>query len=102
MAFGTGFGITDLSGNVLVMGRLDHDRASEEGLDILKSVGRQMPLARVRVLDEAGADAAPGVPGEIIVKGDQVLSGYWRNPEATAASFTATATVPHRRRRALG
>ena len=40
------------------------------------------------MVDESGADAAPGVAGEIIVKGDQVLSGYWKNPEATQASFT--------------
>ena len=88
MAFSTGFGMTELAGNVMTMGRLDHDRAAEEGLEILKSVGRQMPLARVRVVDESGADAAPNVAGEILVKGDQVLSGYWRNPEATASSFT--------------
>jgi len=88
MAFGTGFGMTELAGNVMTMGRDDHDRAAEQGLEILRSVGKQMPLARVRVVDESGADAAPGVAGEIIVKGDQVLSGYWKNPEATQASFT--------------
>ena len=86
--FGTGFGMTELSGNVMTMGAADHVRAAEQGLEILRSVGKQMPLARVRVVDEAGVDAPPGAPGEIIVKGDQVLSGYWRNPEATAASFT--------------
>jgi acyl-CoA synthetase (AMP-forming)/AMP-acid ligase II len=87
VGFSTGFGMTELSGNVMTMGRADHDRAAAEDLDILRSVGRQMPLARVRVVDETGRDAPPGVPGEIVVKGDQVLGGYWRNPEATAASF---------------
>jgi acyl-CoA synthetase (AMP-forming)/AMP-acid ligase II len=88
VGFSTGFGMTELSGNVMTMGRADHDRAAEADLEILRSVGRQMPLARVRVADETGADAPPGTAGEILVKGDQVLGGYWRNPEATAASFT--------------
>ena len=88
IAFTTGFGMTELAGNVMFMGRLDHVRAAEQGLEILRSVGRQMPLARVRVVDETGNDAPPNTPGEILVKGDQVLSGYWRNPEATAAAFT--------------
>jgi acyl-CoA synthetase (AMP-forming)/AMP-acid ligase II len=88
VSFATGFGMTELSGNVMTMGSADHVRAAAEGLEILRSVGKQMPLARVRVVDEAGSDVDPGVPGEIIVRGDQVLSGYWRNPEATAASFT--------------
>ena len=88
MAFSTGFGMTELAGNVMTMGRIDHERAADEGLEILRSVGRQMPLARVRVVDETGADSPPGAAGEILVKGDQVLSGYWRNPEATAAAFT--------------
>ena len=87
IGFSTGFGMTELSGNVMFMGRADHERAAEEGLEILRSVGRQMPLARVRVVDENEQDCPPGVSGEIVIKGDQVLTGYWRNPEATQTSF---------------
>jgi acyl-CoA synthetase (AMP-forming)/AMP-acid ligase II len=87
VGFSTGFGMTELSGNVMFMSPVDHDRAADQGLPILRSVGRQMPLARVRVVDDEGRDAAPGTPGEIAIKGDQVLSGYWRNPEATETSF---------------
>ncbi|HWF78235.1 MAG TPA: long-chain fatty acid--CoA ligase [Caulobacteraceae bacterium] len=88
VGFSTGFGMTELAGNVMFMSPADHERAAEHGLPILRSVGRQMPMAQVRVVDEEGRDTAPGEPGEIVVKGDQVLSGYWRNPDATRASFT--------------
>jgi len=87
VGFSTGFGMTELSGNVMALSKADHVRAAEEGLPILGSVGRQMALARVRVVDDAGMDCAPDQPGEIWVNGDQMLSGYWRNPEATASSF---------------
>lgn len=86
--FATGFGMTELAGNVMVLTADEHDRAIDEGLPILNSVGRQMLLAMVRVVDDAGSDVAVGEDGEIIVKGDQVLGGYWRNPEATAKAFT--------------
>ncbi len=87
VGFSTGFGMTELAGNVMFMGRQDHERAAEQGLDLLRSVGRQMPLARVRVIDDDGVDVGPDQPGEIVVSGDQVLCGYWGKPEATAASF---------------
>jgi acyl-CoA synthetase (AMP-forming)/AMP-acid ligase II len=85
--FSTGFGMTELAGNVMYMGPDDHDRAADQGLEILRSVGKPMPFARVRVVDDDGRDAPVGSQGEIVVKGDQVLSGYWRNPDATARSF---------------
>jgi acyl-CoA synthetase (AMP-forming)/AMP-acid ligase II len=85
--FTTGFGMTELAGNVMYLGPDDHDRGADESLEILRSVGRQMPLARVRVVDDEGRDVPMGQEGEIVVKGDQVLSGYWRNPEATERAF---------------
>ncbi|MBI1252145.1 MAG: long-chain-fatty-acid--CoA ligase [Alphaproteobacteria bacterium] len=85
--FTTGFGMTELAGNVMAMGPDDHERAAAHDLPILRSVGKQMPLARVRVVDDAGQDAPPGETGELVVKGDQVLCGYWGNPDATKKSF---------------
>lgn len=46
------------------------------------------PLVSFRIVDDAMADVAPGEIGEIVVRGDQVTPGYWRDPEATAAAFS--------------
>jgi acyl-CoA synthetase (AMP-forming)/AMP-acid ligase II len=87
VGFSTGFGMTELSGNVMFMSPADHDRAADHDLPILSSVGRQMPFARVRVVDDDGHDVPVGTPGELVINGDQVLMGYWKNPEATQGSF---------------
>lgn len=51
------------------------------------SVGVPGPDTVVRIIDENGADVPFGEQGEIAVRGPQVVSGYWRLPEATAAAF---------------
>ncbi|MGW7433827.1 AMP-binding protein [Streptomyces sp. NPDC054861] len=51
------------------------------------SVGVPGPDTLVRVLDENGAEVPLGTPGEIAVRGPQVVPGYWGLPEATAAGF---------------
>ncbi|MEJ8845142.1 class I adenylate-forming enzyme family protein [Variovorax rhizosphaerae] len=53
------------------------------------SVGVPLPAAEVRVMDDEGREVAPGETGEIWIGGPMVVPGYWNNPEATAASFTA-------------
>jgi long-chain acyl-CoA synthetase len=53
------------------------------------SVGVALPTAEVRVMDDAGREVPPGDTGELWIAGPMVVPGYWANPEATAASFTA-------------
>ncbi len=51
------------------------------------SVGVPLPQVAVRLVDEHGTIVAPGLPGEIQVKGPGVFLEYWQNPPATAQAF---------------
>jgi long-chain acyl-CoA synthetase len=48
------------------------------------SIGVPAPMTDVRLVAEGGVDAAIGTPGELFVRGPQVMQGYWQRPEATA------------------
>ncbi|WDM13777.1 AMP-binding protein [Streptomyces lavenduligriseus] len=51
------------------------------------SVGLPGADTVVRILDEQGAEVPFGEHGEIVVRGPQVVPGYWRRPDATAETF---------------
>ena len=53
------------------------------------TVGVPLPAARVKVMDDNGQELPAGETGELWIAGPMVVPGYWANPEATAASFTA-------------
>ncbi len=88
IGFSTGFGMTELSGNVAYYARADHVHALEHDHGLLAACGREMPLANIRIVDAELRDVPVGTPGEILVKGDQVFGGYWRNDKANRESFT--------------
>ncbi|KNB49787.1 (2,3-dihydroxybenzoyl)adenylate synthase [Streptomyces caatingaensis] len=46
------------------------------------------PLDEIRVVDEEGADVAPGAMGELLTRGPYTVAGYYRNADATASAFT--------------
>ncbi len=54
---------------------------------ILGSVGWPRSGVEVRVIDAQGAPVPVGEVGEIVCRGDVVMSGYWRNPAATAQAI---------------
>jgi malonyl-CoA/methylmalonyl-CoA synthetase len=52
------------------------------------TVGTELPGVSSRIVDEQGRDLPPGEEGELLVRGSNVFSGYWRAPEKTEASFS--------------
>jgi long-chain acyl-CoA synthetase len=60
------------------------DTAHPRHLARLASVGVAQTPVRVRVSDPQGRDLPLGEVGEVLIQGDSVMAGYWRNPEATA------------------
>ncbi|HEV7816245.1 MAG TPA: long-chain-fatty-acid--CoA ligase [Janthinobacterium sp.] len=53
------------------------------------SIGLPVPSTEIVILDDDGAAVAPGTPGEIAIRGPQVMSGYWNRPDETARVMTA-------------
>jgi long-chain acyl-CoA synthetase len=52
------------------------------------TIGLPMPNVEIRILDDAGNDLPLGEPGEIAIKGPQVMAGYWQRPDETAKVMT--------------
>ncbi|MGN8006051.1 AMP-binding protein [Acidovorax sp. 22279] len=61
----------------------DHPRWAER----MVSVGVAQSLVEVRVVDAMGQPLPTGETGEVVVRGDTVMPGYWNNPNATAQTL---------------
>jgi long-chain acyl-CoA synthetase len=53
----------------------------------LGSVGHRQAIIALRIADENDTPLPQGEVGEVLVRGDTVMSGYWNNPDATAAAL---------------
>ncbi|MEY9949827.1 AMP-binding protein [Kitasatospora sp. GAS1066B] len=69
------------AGIVSVLDAADHDPRRPERL---RSVGRIAPGYQVAIRDEAGRELATGERGEVCVRSDSLMQGYWKQPELTA------------------
>lgn len=83
----SGFGMTELGGNVLTFPKHAHARAINGEEHLLASCGTPMVLADVKVVDEDMNECPPGVVGEMVIRGEQVLKGYFQNEEGTTKAF---------------
>ena len=89
----TGYGLTETTG-IATMCRHDDDPEI-----ISTTAGRAIPDVEVWVVDDDGDQLPPGEPGEIVVRGYNLMTGYFNDPEATAAADRCRRVVAHRRRR---
>ena len=76
----TGYGLTETCG-IATMCRYDDDAET-----IANTSGRAIPGVDVRVVDDAGAEVARGEPGEVVIRGYNVMQGYLDEPQETAAT----------------
>ena len=81
-----GQGESPMTGTVLTRDHL-MDTAHPRHAERIASVGVAQTPVRIRVADGQGRDLPLGEVGEVLIGGDSVMAGYWRNPEATAAAI---------------
>ncbi|HRP28136.1 MAG TPA: long-chain-fatty-acid--CoA ligase [Burkholderiaceae bacterium] len=53
------------------------------------NIGLPMPNTELKLLDDDGNEVPMGTPGEIAIRGPQVMAGYWQRPDETAKVMTA-------------
>nr|WP_315222073.1 long-chain-fatty-acid--CoA ligase [uncultured Duganella sp.] len=57
--------------------------------DFTGTIGLPMPSTDIAILDDDGNEVPLGQPGEIAIRGPQVMAGYWNRPDETAKVMTA-------------
>lgn len=91
------FGQTETASTITALGPEDHRISPDEPEDVrdkklnrlANSIGRAMPDVEIQIWDEKGDPLGPGEVGEIMARGDRVMSGYWKDDEKTAKTLTA-------------
>lgn len=76
--FKQGFGMTEFGPGLFAL-------APEDAVRKAGSIGRPNYFIDVRVVDDDNRPLGPNQPGELVLKGPSRCSGYWQNPEASAA-----------------
>ncbi len=81
------YGITEGGGPIALLASDElHPAGAEHGVAVLPA-GRMMPGAHIAILDESGNEVPAGDMGEVCVRGDGVMDGYWENEAATRAAL---------------
>jgi len=76
-----GYGLSETS-PVVTSNRLDIS-------DFTGTIGLPIPSTEIAILDDDGVDVPSGSPGEICIRGPQVMAGYWNRDDETAKVMTA-------------
>jgi acyl-CoA synthetase (AMP-forming)/AMP-acid ligase II len=89
--FGCGFfqsyGMTETGACASALHAEDHRRGLESDPRLLLSCGRPALGTEMRIVDATGRDVPDGEVGQVLIRGPQLMQGYWRRPEATAEAL---------------
>jgi len=82
------FGQTETAATITSLGPEDHNISGTEDEKLQKikrltSIGKPLQDIKVRIVDENGAEVPANDVGEIVAKGERIMSGYWNNEKAT-------------------
>lgn len=80
ISFGQGYGMTETSPTVFMLPREDIRRKTG-------SIGKPVMFCDFKIVNGQDQDVSPGVIGELLVKGQNVINEYWKNPNETVKSF---------------
>ena len=88
--FGCGFlqvyGLTETTGAVTFLPPEDHEPNGPRAR-LLRSAGKALPGVALRIVGSAGSDVPDGDVGEVWIRTEQNMKGYWGNPKATRDVF---------------
>jgi acyl-CoA synthetase (AMP-forming)/AMP-acid ligase II len=79
----TAYGLTESTGTVTMC------RQGDDPVTIATTSGRAIPDTEVRIVDPSGNPVATGEAGEVVVRGYNVMQGYFEDPDATAETIDA-------------
>jgi HIP---CoA ligase len=81
--FITAYGLTECCGTATMCRQGDSERV------IITTNGSALPGVELRIIGLDGGVAPAGEPGEVLIRGANVTTGYWRDPEATRAAINS-------------
>ncbi|WBQ03384.1 AMP-binding protein [Kribbella sp. CA-293567] len=81
VSFTQGYGLTETAPIVTILTPIDHQNG------LLRSAGQAAPHSELRIIDALGNEVPQATVGEITVRGDHIMRGYWDKPAESAAAL---------------
>ncbi|MBD2858876.1 long-chain-fatty-acid--CoA ligase [Spongiibacter sp. KMU-158] len=81
------YGMTETTGTIVVLMPEDHRNALKGRPELLESAGRPQAGVEVKVVDSEGNILPPGQIGELYVRSESTMLGYYNRPDANAETF---------------
>jgi acyl-CoA synthetase (AMP-forming)/AMP-acid ligase II len=81
--FNQGYGMTELAGNAVFLDAEAHRHGLDYDDRLLRSAGDPAPNVEVAIVSDDGVALGPEEPGEVAIRGPQVMARYWDDPDAT-------------------